>query len=92
MEDRGKNPSCRLLPRKPTLVLTSASLGALTQGYTFVLSCEDGFYSAIRKGTTAVEDLGLEFDPEIHEFMKRGGPLQLLEAVYCDPCKAKVSC
>jgi len=26
------------------------------------------------------------------EYMKRGGPLQLLEAVYCDPCKAKVVC
>ena len=25
------------------------------------------------------------------EYVKRGGPLQLLEAVYCDPCKAKVS-
>ena len=37
VEDRGKNPSCRLLPRKLTLALTSASLGALTQGYTFVL-------------------------------------------------------
>ena len=96
VEDRGKNPSCRLLPRKLTLALTSASLGALTQGYTFVLLCKDGFYSAIRKGTTTVADLGLEFDPHeersFDEYMKRGGPLQLLEAVYCDPCKAKVSC
>ena len=25
------------------------------------------------------------------EYVKRGGPLQLLEAVYCDPCKAKVA-
>ena len=40
-------------------------------------------------------DLGLEFDPSeekpFDEYVKGGGPLNLLEAVYCDPCKAKVS-
>ena len=39
-------------------------------------------------------DLGLEFDPSeekpFDEYVKGGGPLNLLEAVYCDPCKAKV--
>merc|ERR1719209_878760 len=49
-----------------------------------------------RKTTTTVADLGLHFYPgeegPFGEFVKSGGPLQLLEAVYCDPCKAKVVC
>ena len=54
-----------------------------------------GFYSAgVRISTKTVADLGLEFDPseekQFEEYLKRGGPLNLLEAVYCDPCKAKV--
>ena len=52
------------------------------------------FHSAVRISTTSVADLGLEFDPSeekpFDEYVKRGGPLHLLEAVYCDPCKAKV--
>merc|ERR1719180_636015 len=49
--------------------------------------------------TTTVADLrgpggSLRIDEEkpFEEYVKRGGPLQLLEAVYCDPCKAKVVC
>jgi len=49
-----------------------------------------------RISTKTVADLGLEFDPSeekpFEEYLKRGGPLNLLEAVYCDPCKAKVVC
>ena len=75
------------------MALTSVSLGALTPGYTFIMKM--GFYSAnVRLSTKTVADLGLEFDPSeekpFEEYLKRGGPLNLLEAVYCDPCKAKV--
>jgi len=49
-----------------------------------------------RISTTTVADLGLEFDPSeekpFEEYVNDGGPLNLLEAVYCDPCKAKVLC
>merc|ERR1712222_189256 len=36
--------------------------------------------------------MGIEEEKLFEEYLKRGGPLQLLEAVYCDPCKAKVVC
>jgi hypothetical protein len=49
-----------------------------------------------RISTKNVADLDLEFhfdeDKLFDEYVKRGGPLHLLEAVYCDPCKAKVVC
>ena len=74
------------------MALTSVSLGALTPGY--ISYVRMGFYSAVRISTKTVADLGLEFDPSeekpFDEYLKRGGPLNLLEAVYCDPCKAKV--
>ena len=36
--------SCLLLPRKPTLALTSVSLGVLTQGCTLISKCTTFFY------------------------------------------------
>ena len=57
----------------------------------------ESIYSAIRITTTTVADLRgpggdlyIEEEKPFEEYLKRGGPLQLLEAVYCDPCKAKV--
>ena len=54
----------------------------------------DTLTASVRISTTTVADLGLELHPiqekPFEEYLKRGGPLHLLEAVYCDPCKAKV--
>ena len=46
---------------------------------------EAGEYDEYGESGESVEEITFE------EYVERGGPLQLLEAVYCDPCKAKVS-